>query len=250
MRTGEAIARRARPDGEPLAADRLAQRHPAVDEEQLADLDRPAAPPRQRVAAEVFADVDGELADRQRVAGAAGDRDRPQPLLRRMGGGGDAGVGDVVDRDDVDPVRGAARQVGEAARRVGEDQRVGDLDPLQPARARLPQRRLDDRRPHDRRLRRAFASSRSPSALLSAYVSGQPSVIARRRPRRESRPRASARAAPRRARPGPGPRASRRPAAAFAKREACGSARDSRSAASRHSRAPSSIRSGFRSVTA
>ena len=32
---------------------------------------------------------------------------------------------------------GTARQMGEAARRVGEDQRVGDLDPLQPARPRL-----------------------------------------------------------------------------------------------------------------
>ena len=69
----------------------------------------------------------------------------------RVRGGGHAGVGDVVDGDDVDPVRGVAGQVGEAAGGVGEDQRVGDLDPLQPARARLLEGRLDDRRPHDRR---------------------------------------------------------------------------------------------------
>ena len=84
-----------------------------------ATLVAPAVPPGQWVAAEVFADVDGELADRQRVAGAAGDRDRAQPLLGGVGGGGDAGVRDVIDGNYVDPVRGVAGQVGEAARRVG-----------------------------------------------------------------------------------------------------------------------------------
>ena len=98
-------------------------------------------------------------------------------------------------------------QVGEAAGRVGEDQRVGDLDPLEPARPRLLQGGLDDRRPHDRRPRAAPVGQQPFAERLAERVGVGPALGQRPPPARRARGvrAASARAAPRPARRRRGP---------------------------------------------
>ncbi len=105
----------------------------------------------ERVVVEVLARVVVERAERERVAVAGGDVEvRRRARLGRRGHHGDDGRHDVVDRHDVGDVVGGARELGELATAVGQDQRLGHLEALDPARVGLLERRLDDARPHDR----------------------------------------------------------------------------------------------------
>ena len=71
-------------------------------------------------------------------------------LLGGVGGGRDDRVDDVVDRDHVEDRVGQAGELGQQPAPVGHDQRVGDLEAVDPAGERMLQRALDDRGPHDR----------------------------------------------------------------------------------------------------
>ena len=68
----------------------------------------------------------------------------------RVRGRGESRVDDEVDRDDVEHRVGKARELGQQAATVGHDQRVGDLEAVDPARERMLQRALDDGRSHHR----------------------------------------------------------------------------------------------------
>jgi hypothetical protein len=78
-----------------------------------------------------------------------------------MAGGTERGHGedrahDEVDRDDVDrPLRYAGELLQQTAG-VRDDDRLGHPEPADPARMRFGQRRLDDRRTHDRHWHRAL----------------------------------------------------------------------------------------------
>ncbi len=109
----------------------------------------------QRALAEVLRDDLGQRVDRERVAGAGGDVDRADAVLGRVRGGGEAGVGDEVDGDDVHPDRAVGGEAaGDDPGAVAEQDRVGDLQRLHPARVGRGERGLDDRRAHDRQLPR------------------------------------------------------------------------------------------------
>ena len=56
----------------------------------------------------------------------------------------------VVDRDHVEHRVGQPRELGQRPLAVGHDQRIGHLEPVDPARERVAQRGLDDRGSHDR----------------------------------------------------------------------------------------------------
>ena len=75
---------------------------------------------------------------------------RRRARLRRVGQHGDRGGHHVVDRHDVGHVVGGARELGQLAAAVGEDQRLGHLEALDPAHVGLLEGGLDDARPHDR----------------------------------------------------------------------------------------------------
>ncbi len=59
-------------------------------------------------------------------------------------------VDDEVDGDDVERAVGQPEELGQLAATVGEDERVGDLEAVDPAGVGVPQRALDDRGAHDR----------------------------------------------------------------------------------------------------
>ncbi len=104
----------------------------------------------QRVAPEVFADILIKVTKQQRITETRthGVISRGRCRRRRRGRSQDR-IDDQIDGDDVDdPVRrgGEIRQLPTA---VGEDQRLGHLEALDPARERAGQRALDDGRTHD-----------------------------------------------------------------------------------------------------
>ncbi len=89
----------------------------------------------------------------QRVHAAGrdlGDVGRPVGVHRAAGGDGDGGGDDEVDGDDVDDALGHAGELLEEAAGVADDHRLGHAEAADPARPRLGERRLDDRRPDDR----------------------------------------------------------------------------------------------------
>ena len=95
--------------------------------------------------------VAGDLVERQRVRGARGDVVvLGLVLLGRVRGGRDDRVDDVVDRDHVEDRVGQAGELGQQPAAVRHDQRVGDLEAVDPAGERMLQRALDDRGAHDR----------------------------------------------------------------------------------------------------
>ena len=74
----------------------------------------------------------------------------PSSFTGPAGGDGDGGGDDEVDGDDVDDALGHAGELLEEAAGVADDHRLGHAEAADPARPRLGERRLDDRRPHDR----------------------------------------------------------------------------------------------------
>ena len=70
--------------------------------------------------------------------------------LGRPRGDRECRVHHEVDRDDVEHGVGQAGEVRQLAAPVGDDQRVGDLEAVDPTRERVVQRALDDRRTNDR----------------------------------------------------------------------------------------------------
>ena len=105
---------------------------------------------RDRVLREVLVHLPVHAVERERVARAGGDvqvaglGDR-----RRCRGGREDRVHDEVDRDDVEHRVGHAGEVGQLAATERDDQRVGDLEAVDPAGERVLQRALDDARAHD-----------------------------------------------------------------------------------------------------
>ena len=75
------------------------------------------------------------------IAGSAGGS---------AGGGVDDGGDHEVDGDHVDGALGHAGELLQQAAGVGDDHRLGHAEAADPAGERLVDRRLDDRRPHDR----------------------------------------------------------------------------------------------------
>ena len=110
------------------------------------DLDRQALLVGQGALLEVGGDDRHRVLDEQRVARARDHRDGPGAVLGRVGGRGEARAGHEVDRDEVEAHRRVAREARDEPSGVGEDDRVGHLEPLDPAREGEAQGRLDDRR--------------------------------------------------------------------------------------------------------
>ena len=103
-----------------------------------------------RVAGEVGADV---LIDAAEGQGVPGPRravvELRFPHLRLGGADRDDGVDHVVAGDDVDHCVRGGRELGQLPPPVGQDDRIGHLETLDPSRMRVFQRRLHDRRADD-----------------------------------------------------------------------------------------------------
>ena len=109
----------------------------------------------QRSVEEVLAHGAHHVVERERIARPGHDMEVLRP---RLGGGGfaphrtitvDEGEDDVddeVDGNDVEHGVRVAGELGEAAVGVGHDERIGDLEAVDPSRPRVPQRGFDDRR--------------------------------------------------------------------------------------------------------
>ena len=154
----------------------------------------------QRVLGEPGADVVDEQLVAQRVDAAAGDlRDRRRPLGTDRGDGDDRGD-DEVDRDHVDRALGHAGELLQQPAGVADDDRLGHAEAADPSGERLGERRLDDRRPHDRDRHVALHLGAAPARRAPSCT----------RTRRASRRWRRARGRPRRARPAPTARAAAR----------------------------------------
>ena len=79
-----------------------------------------------------------------------------------FGGGGQDGVDDTVDRDQVHQALHAPGEVRDLAPGVAEDDRLGHLEAVEPARLGLAPGALDDGRPHDRQLEVAGLGQHRP----------------------------------------------------------------------------------------
>ena len=133
-----------------LGAVELALDLATTDELPLGGHDRLALGVVHRMLAEPAAGVVDERAVLQRVDAAGRDlRDR-WGLVGPEGGDGDDRGDHEVDRDDVDGALRGAGERAEQAAGVGDDHGLGHAEAADPARLRLGERRLDDRRPHDR----------------------------------------------------------------------------------------------------
>ena len=99
----------------------------------------------ERVLLEVLADQLVQPPEGQRVARAGRDVEVLRPARLRVGRAHrDQRVDHVVDRHDVDDRVRRRGQVGQLAAAVGQDDRLGHLEALDPARVRPDQRGLDD----------------------------------------------------------------------------------------------------------
>ncbi len=87
-------------------------------------------------------------------------------------GHGEDGGGHEVDGDDVDHPLGDAGELAQQAPGIGDDDGLGHAETADPAGARLGQRRLDDRRPHDGHgeLRRVLANESLLAESLGVRV--------------------------------------------------------------------------------
>ena len=162
---------------------------------------------------------------------------------RVTGGGVDDGGDHEVDGDDVDGALGHAGELLQQAAGVGDDHRLGHAEAADPARERLVDRRLDDRRAHDRHRDVAAVLQQRPLAeRLRVGVGVGP---AERRGAGPARPPPSApsptrRGAARSWRPARGCRRRRaRARASLRKRTSASGRRLSASASARARRAPS-----------
>ena len=146
-----ARGQRQRPLGQVVGALARGQRpldDPGAGEAPRGQPDGAAGVHVERVPGEVLADVVVQLPERQGVACARAEVEVAR--ARRPAGGvaahGDDRVDHQVDRHDVDDrVRGGG-QLGELAAAVGQDDRVGHLEALDPARVGRGQGGLDDAR--------------------------------------------------------------------------------------------------------
>ena len=108
----------------------------------------------ERVGVEVAAHVVVEVAEGERVARTRGDVEVLRlPRCRRVGQHRDQRRDDVVDRHDVDDGVGGRGELRQLAAPVGQDQRLGHLEALDPARVRALEGGLDDARADDRHRR-------------------------------------------------------------------------------------------------
>ena len=103
-----------------------------------------------RVVGEEGADHVDEVAVPQGVDRAGGDLRDPRLIGDGPRGGVDDGGHDEVDRDHVDRALGHAGELLQQPSGVGDDHRLGHPEPADPSGEGLVERRLDDRRAHDR----------------------------------------------------------------------------------------------------